>query len=111
MEFLFIYSLLIMQDDLIKEKTAKIEYAEQCLTTLELELKVRFMDAEIIHENYFIYSLTSTFMSISHSKTRFMMCISVIICVSFVIHLPLTMVCILTEFVEYRELKILNLIM
>lgn len=35
--------LLTMQDEEIKEKTAKIEHAEMCLTTLKLELKVRFL--------------------------------------------------------------------
>lgn len=31
-----------MQDEEIKEKTAQIEHADKCLTTLKLELKVRF---------------------------------------------------------------------
>lgn len=31
-----------MKEDEIKEKSAKIEYAEQCLTTLKMELKVNF---------------------------------------------------------------------
>lgn len=33
--------LLTMQEDEIKDKNAKIEHFEQCLTTLNLELKVR----------------------------------------------------------------------
>jgi hypothetical protein len=33
---------LTLQDEEIKEKTAKIEHAEMCLTTLKLELKVSF---------------------------------------------------------------------
>jgi hypothetical protein len=32
-----------MQDEEIKEKTAKIEHAEMCLATLKLELKVIFL--------------------------------------------------------------------
>lgn len=31
-----------MQEEELKDKAAKIDYAEQCLTTLKLELKVRF---------------------------------------------------------------------
>lgn len=34
--------LMMWQEDEIKEKSAKIEQAEQRLTTLSLELKVRF---------------------------------------------------------------------
>lgn len=33
-----------MQVEEIKDKAAKLEYAEQCLTTLKLELKVNFLD-------------------------------------------------------------------
>ena len=43
----------MMHEDKIKEKTAKTEHAEKCLTTLKLELKVRFMTIEIIQENFF----------------------------------------------------------
>jgi len=32
-----------MQEDEIREKTAKIDDAEKCLATLNLELKVRFL--------------------------------------------------------------------
>lgn len=32
-----------LQDEEIKDRTAKIEYAEQCLATLKLELKVRIL--------------------------------------------------------------------
>lgn len=32
--------LMDMQEEEIKDKAARIEYAEQCLTTLKLELKV-----------------------------------------------------------------------
>lgn len=32
-----------VQEEEIKDKAAKIEYAEQCLTTLKLELKVGFL--------------------------------------------------------------------
>lgn len=32
------------QDEEVKEKAAKLEYAEQCLTTLKLELQVSFLD-------------------------------------------------------------------
>lgn len=40
---IFTNNLLMMwQEDEIKEKSAKIEQAEQRLTTLSLELKVRF---------------------------------------------------------------------
>lgn len=42
MNFLFI-SPSFIQEDRLKEKTAKIEHAERCLTTLKLELKVRFV--------------------------------------------------------------------
>jgi hypothetical protein len=33
-----------MQEDEIKEKNRRIEYAEQCLTALNLELKVCFLE-------------------------------------------------------------------
>ena len=40
---LICFSLLMnMQEEEIKDKAAKIEYAEQRLTTLSLELKVSF---------------------------------------------------------------------
>ena len=32
-----------VQEEEIKDKAAKIEFAEQCLTTLKLELKVSFL--------------------------------------------------------------------
>ncbi len=33
-----------MQEEEMKDKAAKLEYAEQCLTTLKLELKVSVFD-------------------------------------------------------------------
>lgn len=40
--FDFSFCLINLQEEEIKEKNAKIEYAEQRLTTLSLELKVSF---------------------------------------------------------------------
>ena len=40
-----------MQEKEIKDKAAKIEYAEQCMTTLNLELKVSFLDLYIMQTN------------------------------------------------------------
>lgn len=40
----------------MKDKTAKIEYAEQCLTTLRLELKVRPFCIHM-HVHFFTLSL------------------------------------------------------
>jgi hypothetical protein len=37
-----------MQEDEIKEKNRKIEHAEQCLTTLNMELKVCFLEHLIV---------------------------------------------------------------
>ena len=102
MEFLFVSPCWFIQEDKIKEKTAKIEHAEQCLTTLKLELKVRFMPAKIIQENCFIYSFafTSTFISFSYQTdylshgtlqglsvmTRFILCLFIM---NFVFYLIL----------------------
>jgi len=41
-----------MQDEEIKEKTAKIEHAEMCLTTLKLELKVNFLANSMVHSKF-----------------------------------------------------------
>lgn len=47
-----------MQDEEIKEKNRKMEYAEQCLTTLNLELKVSFLDNYIVAQTvYVIYEV------------------------------------------------------
>lgn len=47
-----------MQDEEIKEKTAKIEHAEKCLTTLKLELKVRFLASEKCLSHYYYEGLS-----------------------------------------------------
>lgn len=55
-----------MQEDEIREKTAKFDHAEKCLTTLNLELKVRFLASKKCSTEPIISAL---------SKTRFMLCI------------------------------------
>ena len=42
------YISMYMQEDEVKEKNRKIEYAEQCLTTLNMELKVCLLDCLIV---------------------------------------------------------------
>lgn len=39
-EIILNFSTTILQEEEIREKAAKIEYAEQCLTTIKSELKV-----------------------------------------------------------------------
>ena len=52
-----IFSLSInMQEEEIKDKAAKLEYAEQCLTTLKLELKVSVFDLFIKQRKLYITS-------------------------------------------------------
>ena len=43
-----------MQEKEIKDKAAKIEYAEQCITTLNLELKVSLLDLYIMQSNSYL---------------------------------------------------------
>jgi len=48
-----------MQEDEIKEKTAKIEHAEKCLTTLNLELKVRLLASKKFSTEHYYQVLSA----------------------------------------------------